>query len=65
MERRLAKLQTIWPPAPCPDCQRRPALVCIQHADDPVPDYPVGRCGACGRLLTTVPILVGIRCEDL
>jgi hypothetical protein len=65
MERRLAKLQTIWPPEACRACEKRPAIVCIAREDDPVPDYPEGRCAMCGRLLTTVPILVGIRCEDL
>jgi hypothetical protein len=65
MERRLQNLTRIWPPAPCPDCQRRPALVCIPHEDDPVPDYPEGRCDTCGRLLYTVSILVGVDCEAL
>jgi hypothetical protein len=65
MERRLAKLQTIWPPKPCPTCERRPAIVCVPHADDPAPDYPAGRCPACGRALHTVPVLIGVDCDAL
>jgi hypothetical protein len=65
LQRRLKNLATIWPPAPCPACESRPALVCIPHEDDPVPDYPEGRCPACGRLLYTVPVLIGVDCDEL
>ena len=44
MERRLARLTRLWPPAPCADCDRRPAIVCVPQSDSPVPDYPAGRC---------------------
>jgi hypothetical protein len=60
MERRLAKLQTIWPPEPCSACVARPAIVCVEHADDPAPHYPEGRCPDCGRTLYTVPVLIGV-----
>jgi hypothetical protein len=65
MERRLQNLARIWPSQPCPACESRPAIVCVQRADDPVPDYPEGRCPACGRTLFTVPILVGVDCNEL
>ena len=65
MERLLAKLQTIWPPAPCRACQERPAIVCVPQPDTPVPDYPAGRCSDCGRTLYSVPILVGISDDDI
>jgi hypothetical protein len=65
MERRLAKLQTIWPPAPCATCASRPGIVCVPDPDTAVPEYPEGRCPACGRLWHTVPILVGISDDDI
>ena len=65
MERRLAKLQTIWPPAPCPECAARPAIVCVAGEDDSAPCYPEGVCRRCGRKLFTVPILVGVECDSI
>jgi hypothetical protein len=43
----------------------RPGIVCIAEPDDPVPDLPEGRCPVCGRLLTTVPVLIGITDDDI
>jgi hypothetical protein len=65
MEKRLQNLTRLWPPDPCPDCRSRPAIVCIAHADDPAPDYPEGRCPACGRILYSVPVLIGVDCDAI
>jgi hypothetical protein len=65
MEKRLQKLARLWPWPPCPACVARPAIVCIAHEDDPVPDYPEGRCSACGGTLYSVPVLVGIDCDQI
>ncbi len=63
--KRLQNLTRIWPPAPCRICQERPAVVYIDHEDDPVPDYSQGRCPACGRILYSVPVLVGVDCDAI
>ena len=65
MERRLSKLQTIWPSELCAACATRPTLVCVKHEDDPVPVFDTGRCPTWGRTLFSVPILIGIDCDAL
>jgi len=64
-ETRLSRLQTLWPVDPCPACAVRPAVVCIEGEEDPAPAYPEGRCPACGRLLYSVPVLVGVDCDAI
>jgi hypothetical protein len=65
VEKRLQNLARVWPPEPCPDCVSRLAIVCLPHEDDPVPDYPEGRCAVCGRIRFTVPVLIGVDCDAL
>jgi hypothetical protein len=63
--RRLQALAKIWPVAPCHVCRERPAVFCIAHQDDLVPAFREGRCPECGRLLYSVPILVGVDCDAI
>jgi hypothetical protein len=65
LAKRLQNLAHIWPPQPCPECESRPAIVCIPTEDAPAPDYPEGRCPVCGRICLTVPVLVGVDCNEL
>jgi len=55
-------LATLWP-VPCQACIGQPTLVCIPDEDAPVPEFQVGTCRGCGRVLTTVPVLIGICCD--
>jgi hypothetical protein len=65
VDARLDKLARVWPREPCPDCERRPAVVCVTDEDEPAPCYPEGPCPVCGRMRSTVPVLVGIDCDRL
>jgi len=66
MTTRLRKLAILYPAPPCAACQDRPAVACVVRADDPDPfDTAPGICGACGRTLYSVPVLVGIDCDAI
>jgi hypothetical protein len=65
LERRLRDLARIWPPAPCPACQARPAIVCVPDEDAPVPPFPEGRCPVCGRVRYTVALVIGVDCDAI
>jgi hypothetical protein len=65
MEKRLQKLTRLWPPEPCPACMARPALVCVPNAETPTPNFPEGVCRECGRILYTVPVLIGVDCDEI
>ena len=65
MEQRLGKLLKLWPPKACRDCRERPAIYCIEREDDPVPDFPEGRCPVCDTLRVSVPIVVDIDCDAI
>jgi hypothetical protein len=65
MDRRLERLFRIFPPEKCAQCLARPPIYCIEHEDDPVPDFEEGPCPVCGSMRYTVPIVVGVDCDKL
>jgi hypothetical protein len=62
---RLDRLAKLWPRPPCPDCEARPAVVCVADRETPAPRYPEGVCPRCGRQLFTIPVFVGVECDRL
>jgi hypothetical protein len=58
MERRLRRLQMIWPRRPCPECADLPAVVGVPDGEEE-PEFPA-KCPGCGRILPPVVLVIGV-----